>query len=170
VVRLIEIDRVTVRSAVPRALASLLRDGGEAVVRVGEGADAAVHRGSLRRLAANADPSGRLVSFELSVENPDHVLRPQMVVAVAVALESREAHFTVPLSSVRRGIDDEPFAFLVVGGEEALRVERRALGLGGLRGDRVSVVTGLRPGERVVTRGAELLTVGDPVTVVGEGP
>jgi hypothetical protein len=42
--------------------------------------------------------------------------------------------------------------------------------LGGLEGDRVAVVDGLAVGDRVVTRGQELVTVGDRVAIVGEGP
>lgn len=48
-------------------------------------------------------------------------------------------------------------------------VERRPVVLGGLRGDRVLLIAGLDPGKRVVSLGNELLTFGDPVTIVGEG-
>ena len=53
---------------------------------------------------------------------------------------------------------------------DVLRVERRELSVGGLVGDRVAVLAGLEPGQRVVSRGWDHVTVGDSVTIVGEGP
>jgi multidrug efflux system membrane fusion protein len=48
-------------------------------------------------------------------------------------------------------------------------VERRRLVFGGFDGDRVAVVTGLAVGDRVVTHGHDLVTVGDAVGIIGEG-
>lgn len=169
VVRLSELGNVVARASLPRALRPLLRIGGPAVVRVAsdaaDGLPAEIARVGGETGGANAE-----VAFEVRVENPSGVLRPGGVVAVEVAVEGPEALYTIPLSAVLRGIDARPFSFVVIGRGARARVERRHLVLGGFEGDRVAVVEGLAVGDRVVTRGQDLVTVGDPVAIVGEGP
>ncbi|OGP26943.1 MAG: hypothetical protein A2X91_00635 [Deltaproteobacteria bacterium GWB2_65_81] len=46
---------------------------------------------------------------------------------------------------------------------------RRAVATGSIEGEQVEIVSGLRAGETVVTRGAFLLSDGDPVKVAGNG-
>jgi RND family efflux transporter MFP subunit len=169
VARLTELETVALRGAVPRALLPLVRVGGSAALRSGArgGSDLV---GTIQRVAAGADPRSGSVPFEVWVANRALALRPEMVVEIAVDVGSREAVCTIPLAAVLRGIDAQPFTFVVVGEGENLRIERRKLTLGGLRGDRVSVIAGLAPGSRVVSRGQDLVTVGDAVTIVGEGP
>jgi len=92
-----------------------------------------------------------------------------MLVAITIPVEGPDALYTIPLAAVRRGIDERPFTFVVVGRGAQLQVERRRLVFGGLNGDRVAVVDGLAVGDRVVTHGQDLVTVGDAVGIVGEG-
>ena len=46
---------------------------------------------------------------------------------------------------------------------------RRGVTTGAVQGDRVEIPSGLRPGESVATRGAFLLSDGDPVKVAAAG-
>jgi RND family efflux transporter MFP subunit len=167
VVRLTELATVALRAEVPRALLPLVRVGGSAVVRDGAAGGGEL-AGTIRHVASAADPATGAVSFEVQVENRELVLRPAMVAEIAVDVAQREAVCTIPLAAVLRGIDARPFTFVVVGEDANLRVERRRLTLGGLRDERVSVVAGLAAGDRVVTLGRDLVTVGDAVTIVGE--
>jgi membrane fusion protein (multidrug efflux system) len=168
VVRLNELDTVVLRGLVPRVLLPLLRVGGSARVRSGA-AGASGLAGTIQRVAAGADPHSGFAPFEVRVENRLLTLRPETVVEIAIQLASREASCTVPLAAVLRGVDSRPFAFVVIGDGVNLRVERRRVTLGGLRGSRVAVVAGLEAGDRVVSRGQDLVTVGDAVAIVGEG-
>jgi RND family efflux transporter MFP subunit len=166
VVRIIELSSVVVRAAVPRALLPLVKAGGAAEVRSGAGRSP----GTIRRVDTTVDAADGAVPFEVRAENAGFALRPGAVVEVGVEVPYDEAEFSIPLGSVQRGIEARPFTFVVVkiGGSE--RIARRPITLGGLRGDRASVVAGLAVGDRVVSFGQDLVTVGDPVTVVGEGP
>jgi RND family efflux transporter MFP subunit len=167
VVRLTELATVALRAEVPLALLPLVRVGGSAVVRSGAAGGGEL-AGTIRRVAPAADPASGVVSFEVWVENRGLALRPAMVAEIAVDVAQREAVCTIPLVAVLRGIDARPFSFVVVGEDANLRVERRRLTLGGLQDDRVSVIAGLVAGDRVVTLGRDLVTVGDGVTIVGE--
>jgi RND family efflux transporter MFP subunit len=164
VVRLSAFHTVALRAAVPRSVSNLIREGGRGGVRIGE----ELREGSIRSVDGEAGADGG-VPFELWVDNFDLLLQPGDVVEIIVAVEGGENASSISLGAVQRGVDARPFCFAIVGEGTDLRVERRPVVLGGLRGDRVLLIAGLDPGERVVSLGNELLTFGDPVTIVGEG-
>jgi len=164
VVRLSEFRTVALRAAVPRSVSTLVREGGRGEVRVGEER----RMGSIRSIGGEERADGG-VPFEVWVENPDLLLQPGQVVELVVAVEGRESSVSISLASLQRGVEARPFCFVIRGEGADLRVERRSVTLGGLRGDRVLLIDGLDAGERVVSLGDEFLTVGDPVTIVGEG-
>jgi len=167
VVSLTELDVVAIRASLPRALQSLLRVGGAVGVRFGEG-DALSLPGAVSSVGGESSAATREVEFEVRAENPALALRPGMLVAIEMAVDGPDALYTIPLAAVKRGIDARPFSFVAVGRGSELRIERRPLVFGGLDGDRVAVVSGLAVGDRVVTHGQDLVTVGDAVRIVGE--
>jgi len=181
VVRLTELDIVETRASLPRALQPLLEIGGAASVRIGEESVPAMS-GEIVRVGGESGVTTSEVEFAVRVENPELVLRPGMLVTIAIELDGPDALYTIPLSAVRRGVDARPFSFVVVERSEhrsrragprdsgsQLRIERRHLVFGGFDGDRVAVVAGLAVGDQVVTHGQDLVTVGDVVRIVGEG-
>jgi RND family efflux transporter MFP subunit len=168
VVRLTELDVVETRAALPRALQPLLRIGGLASVRLGEESNPAMP-GEIVRVGGESTVASSEVEFAVRVENPALALRPGMLVTITIEIDGPDALYTIPLIAVRRGVDARPFSFVVVDSGSQQRIERRPLVFGGFDGDRVAVVAGLAVGDRVVTYGQDLVTVGDVVGVVGEG-
>jgi len=168
VVRLAELDSVAVRALLPRALRPLLRVDGTAGVSL-NGEAAASLPGVIVSVGGGGAAATREVEFEVRVENSALALRPGMLVTITIEVAASDAPVAIPLAAVRRGIDARPFSFVVVGRNGQWRVERRRLVFGGFDGDRVAVVAGLAVGDRVVTHGQDLVTVGDAVGIVGEG-
>ena len=168
VVVLTELDTVKVRAAVADRDLARLRVGGAAVVRAAAWPEREF-RGRLQRIDVAADAATRTVPFEVRVENPELRLRPEMAVEVEVALGAGELVPSVPLAAVLRDLGAEPFAFVVADGGRLPRVERRAVMLGAVHGDRVAVAAGLALGERIVTRGQHFLSDGERVRIVGDG-
>ncbi|MDJ0865568.1 MAG: efflux RND transporter periplasmic adaptor subunit [Myxococcota bacterium] len=164
VVTLVELDPVTVRAAVADSAVALVRVGTEAVVRAG----GREQRGAVTRLAVAADPATRTVPFEVSLANPDLVLRPETVVTVEIRAEAEAPTHTVPLSSVLRGVDLEPFCFVAVDDGAVAEAARRKVRLGTVVRDRVTILAGLAEGDRVVTSGQHFLKEGDALEIIGE--
>ncbi|MEN7973381.1 MAG: efflux RND transporter periplasmic adaptor subunit [Verrucomicrobiota bacterium] len=99
------------------------------------------------------DPVRRTVPLVFEFPNPDGQLRVGMFAEVRVwAGESIEG-LAVPASAI---VDEagQDIAYVMLGGEA---FERRVLRLGIRDGDYLQVLSGLEPGERVVTRGAYLV-------------
>ena len=158
------LDRVIVRAAVADVHLPRLRVGAPARVTTSQRPDAPL-AGVIERIDLAADPGTRTVPFEVAVENPGLVLRPELVVEVEVPLGEPEVRTLVPLAAVLRGSDTRPFCFL----EREGVAERRLVTLGSLYEERVSIESGLSAGDRLIVRGQHFLRPGDRVAVVEDG-
>lgn len=119
------------------------------------------------RIAAAADPVARNFDVEVEIPNGDRLWRPGMIAAVELGnLPAQQAAPTLPLTAfVAPGA--EKFAVMVVDGEGAEAHARlRNVDIGEVTGNRVAVLRGLAPGERVIVVGASMVTDGEPVEVM----
>jgi membrane fusion protein, heavy metal efflux system len=109
--------------------------------------------GRVIALGGVIDPESRTVPLLFEVPNSDRVLRVGLSVRAHILTGETAPGPVVPLPAI---VDDngQEVAYVQVEGEA---FERRSLRLGVRDGDRVEVLEGLRPGERVVTRGAYLM-------------
>lgn len=96
------------------------------------------------------NPQTRTLPLIFEVPNPNRRLSAGMFVRAQVFTATTQRGIVIPLSAV---VDEngQPVAYVELEGE---LFERRPLELGARQGDRVQIVEGLRPGDRVVMRGA----------------
>jgi RND family efflux transporter MFP subunit len=115
-----------------------------------EGSDQVFRTESLVTVAAALDPVRRTVAVTLAADNPNGELKPGMLVTGRVLLSEPEPTLAVPAEAV---VDEDGLlvAYVQIGGET---FERRAVSVGTTDGQWTTVLTGIRPGEHVVTRGA----------------
>jgi RND family efflux transporter MFP subunit len=99
------------------------------------------------------DDDTRTAVLRCEVPNADGALRAGMLAELEIALEKVEARVAVPAEAIV--IDQSlPTAYVMLEGE---LFQKRELELGVKDGDRVEVLRGIAPGERVATRGAYLV-------------
>jgi RND family efflux transporter MFP subunit len=96
------------------------------------------------------NPQTRTIAIIFEVQNPSRQLKAGMFVRAQVFTATTVRGIVIPLSAVVDE-DGQPVAYVELEGE---LFERRPLKLGTRQGDRVQIVEGLKPGDRVVTRGA----------------
>jgi membrane fusion protein, heavy metal efflux system len=115
--------------------------------------------GHIDWISGALDPSMRTVRVRCTIDNRQHLLRPEMFATVAITTDSHD-RLAVPRSAVVR-LGNEMVTFvdkgrLADGGE---RFERRRLAVDETdAGDFIPVIEGLTAGERVVTSGAVILS------------
>jgi membrane fusion protein, copper/silver efflux system len=98
------------------------------------------------------DPATQALKLRLEADNPDYLLRPDMLVDVDLQVPTTPA-ITVPRDAVvQTGLEAIVFVDRGEGGFEPRRVQT-----GWRSGDRIEVVQGLEPGERVAISGTFLL-------------
>lgn len=110
--------------------------------------------GQIEVIGDSMDPLTRTVKVRAGVENPEKLLKAEMLVTAEVAL----APTTTPAAEVpARAIflkSSRHFVFVEI---SPRRYERRPVHVGAERGGRILIQDGVAPGERVVTDGCLLL-------------
>lgn len=149
--RLVDAAQVYITASVPESELPRLRTLTGAEWRAGEGSWKPI--GRLVSTGRVVDPQARTVPVIYEVDNRDARL------AIGQAVTARlftAAGTTAPAVRESAIVDDagRPVVFVQVTGEA---FARRPLKLGHRQGEYAQVLEGLRPGERVVTRGAYLI-------------
>jgi len=148
--------RVRVKVNVSDQDLRFVRPGARGVVTVAAFPDE-TFASTVSRVTPILDQVSRTATAELVVENRSRQLVPGMACAVRLALERREAAVAVPLTAL---FNDGSMRIVVLDGTTA---RFRPVKLG-LVGDRVvEVVSGIQPGEKVITIGKERIKDGDQV-------
>ena len=173
IVPLQSLDPVHVDFAVPQQELGRLPVG-TTVRLTGEGVatDLAPLEGRVTAVDSVVDASTRNVRVRATVANPQGLLRPGMFVEVEALVGGDRRLVTVPATAVSYApYGDSVFVVEELEGPEGgtyRGVRQQFVELGGSRGDLVAVVSGLEPGEEVVTSGVFKLRQGAAVVVDNE--
>jgi membrane fusion protein, heavy metal efflux system len=120
--------------------------------RVAIGADAVPGRtfdGTISYIGGEVNAETRAVRLRTVVSNPGEVLKPNMFVRVVISSGGGSA-VTVPVEAVQEQAGEQ----VVFVAESADGYRRRVVRVGPTLGDQVVIESGVKPGERVVTRGS----------------
>ena len=111
-------------------------------------------RGNVSMVGRNVERESRTVPIRIDVDNKNNVLRPGMSATATVPVgETGGTILTVPVAAVQR-VRNEWCVFLP---KDANHSEIRRIGRGRDLGSEVEVLSGLRPGDKIVVDGAFLL-------------
>jgi membrane fusion protein (multidrug efflux system) len=127
------------------------------------------YAGRVTAVNAVVDEATRNVQVQATFDNRDGALRPGMFVQAEVVAGASRQVVTLPASAISYA----PFGdsvFIVTdlegpGGQPYKGVRQQFVKLGGSRGDQVAVISGITPGEEVVTSGVFKLRTGAAVLV-----
>jgi RND family efflux transporter MFP subunit len=124
-------------------------------------------QGRITRISSSADPESRVFEVEAALPNPQGRLKVGMLATLRLEGGAQETGLVVPLEAVVRPADDSAgYAVYVVKEDSAPRARLRRVRLGEVSGNRIAVRHGLQPGERVVVRGATIVTDGQTVRII----
>ncbi len=161
VVRIAQSGEREIVVAVPeRAVGTLRKAQGFAAVV--DALPGKVYALALRELAPAADPASRTYAARFSVKAPDEALKLGMSATVALQF-GQAAAIVVPVSALYTR-DAKPRVWVVDGASSTVRLAEVTLGETTAEG--VVIREGLKPGDRVVTAGANLLLPGQRVRVL----
>jgi len=111
--------------------------------------------GTLTALNPDLDTATRNVRVQATLANDDQLLRPGMFGRIEVVLPSEDSVLSIPATSVLNApYGDSVYVIKpATNSGGGLIVEQQFIRTGRSRGDFVSVETGLKPGDRVVSSG-----------------
>jgi membrane fusion protein, heavy metal efflux system len=151
--RIVAVDRMHVVGAVPEQFLARVQHVTTAELEV-PGLSAPLATTRLVSIGRIVDPQTRSVPVTFELANPPAGVAVGQAVTLRLITSPEGTEVTVPASAI---VDDagQSIVFVQAGGES---FERRPVRVGGEReGGYVQIVSGLEPGERVVTRGAHLV-------------
>ena len=149
--RVVDANTVYVAAHIPESDLARLRQITGAELQTAQGAAKPV--GRLVSTGRVVDPQSRTVPVIYEINNADRRLAVGQTVSVRLFTSASTTAPTVPESAV---VDDagRPVVFVQLEGEA---FARRPVKLGNQQGGYVQVLEGVKPGERVVTKGAYLI-------------
>jgi multidrug efflux system membrane fusion protein len=112
------------------------------------------------------DPTTGTVKLRAMFDNKNNELFPQQFVNIKLLVSTLHNQTTAPVAAIQRGATGS-YVFAI---NRDSTVSMRTVTLGPTDGNKVAVLSGLDPGERVVVDGADRLRDGSPVLLPGAKP
>ena len=127
--------------------------------------------GTITRIAPDADPTTRLFAVEITIPNADGRLKTGMIASLVVdrpQVANPEGTITVPLNAlVKLPGQPDRFAVYVVEQQSGNSIARlHDVQLGAVIGNQVAIAGGVKLGDQVVVRGANIVSDGARVNVI----
>ena len=168
IVPLQSLDPIYVEFQLPQQQLAQLAVGKKLRVRATDvGGD--TFEGEINAIDSKVDDATRNILVQGTARNPDHKLRPGMFVNVEVLLPETQGVVAIPSSAINYApYGDSVYVVKnapMPDGKPGKEVEQQVVRLGPARGDQVSVVSGLKEGDEVVTSGVFKLRPHAPVQV-----
>lgn len=113
-----------------------------------------IFHGRISYMGAALDPTSRTLQARIDTANPDGKLKKDMYVTATVVAGKIKDALLVPDSAVLRDAENEPFVYVEVGQDQ---FARRQVKLDGSVEGKTQIVSGLKPGDRVVGAGSLFL-------------
>jgi multidrug efflux system membrane fusion protein len=123
-----------------------------------------IAEGKLQTFDSQIDQTTGTIKLRAQFPNDDRALFPNQFVNVRLLLDTHKNVTTISTAGVQRGIPGT-FVYLI---NPDSTVSVRPVKLGETAGDRVEVISGLTPGERIVIDGADKLRDGAKIVVRSE--
>lgn len=166
-----EIDPISVEFAIPEdsidAITGQMKNGTTLRVDAYDRSQSTkLATGSLATVDNQIDPTTGTVKMRANFANPDGALFPQQFVNVKLLVQTLHNQVIVPAAAIERG-SSGAFVYVVDADSTA---NMRAVTLGVAQGDNQAITQGLKPGETVVTDGADSLKDGADVELPKNTP
>jgi len=144
-----DVSQVIAKAHIPQADAVLLRKGDKAALAL-PGLDKSIP-GTVTLVSPALDPSSTTVEIWVQAANPNEQLRPGMTAELTITAQTVHDALVVPPSALLNANGVEAQVMVINGQREA---QSRDVRVGIQTPEEVQIVSGLKPGEQVVSQGA----------------
>jgi len=163
IAQLDDIEMIKLDFTVPERFISVLEPDMDVTARAAAFPDE-VFIGRIDQLDSRVNPATRAVTVRALIPNEDGRLRPGMLLTVEVERD-RRTYPAVPDTAIGR-IEDRAYIFVLTEDDRGTTARERTVELGRRSGGVVEVLSGVEPGERVVSEGIHRVRDGAVVQVM----
>lgn len=163
------LDPIYVNFSLPQQRLSQIA-AGAVVHATSDAAPGESFEGKITAISPEVDMATRNIRVQATIANRDEMLRPGMFANVEIMLPTNTEALAIPVTAVLYApYGDSVFVVDEKKDEQSGKVQQvlrqQFVRIGGVRGDFVNIVDGLKPGEQVVTAGVFKLRSGMPVVI-----
>ena len=145
-----DISRIIAKAHIPQSDAMLLHKGDKATIQLSGQEDAAKIPGNVTLISPALDPGSTTVEIWVQAANPQQALRPGMTARVSITSQTVRDALVVPASALLNANGEEAQLMVVDAQNQA---HSRDVKTGIQTPQQVQIVSGLKPGEIVVSEG-----------------
>lgn len=165
VATLIDDSEMNLDFAVPSTFLRVIRPGSE-IEAVTDDLPGEVFSGTVASIDNSIDPVTRAVRVRATLPNPDRILKAGMFMQVTLIADPRTAP-SIPEEAVE-SVGPDTYVYVIESQGDSRVARRRGVEIGARQNGYVEVVSGLDPGETVITEGLIRVREGGPVVVRDE--
>jgi membrane fusion protein, multidrug efflux system len=125
-----------------------------------------VFTGEVYSIDNRIDPVTRSITVRALLPNDEQLLKQGLLMSVTLSTRERDAVMISESALVTTGSNHH--VFVVQGDEDKWRAERVDVTIGQRTVGRVEILSGLKPGQRVITHGLQKVRAGGPVRILAE--
>ena len=159
-----DLEPLLARIHIPEKRIQQIREGQEARLII-ESLANSDFTGRIRMISPGVDPESGTVKVTLEIRDRSGKLKPGMFATVRIITDRHADALVIPKKALIIETDDDDVFVVEDGKAIRTRVE-----LGFVEGDAVEILSGLQPGQRVITMGHDGLKEGAVVRAIGDVP
>lgn len=152
-----DLSQIKVDFDVPAVFLSSLKPG-MPVTGIVQAFPGRTFTGEVRTVNTQVDPVTRTVTVRAVIPNKDGVLRPGLLMSVTLLKNERKALLMPEESLIKRGADN--FVYLVTQADGKTIAKQTQIEIGGRKPGVIEVLSGLNPGDLIVTDGVVKISDG----------
>jgi RND family efflux transporter MFP subunit len=119
------------------------------------------YNGKVRQIGNFVNPNNRSFGIEVSVSNPENLLRPNQVAKLKITDYVNKSALTVPTSVIQEDGKGNKFIFVVEGNNEKTGIAKKVIVEVGKSSDNVTeILSGLSANDIIVTEGVNTISEG----------
>ena len=157
--RIVNLSNMYVATDVPENYIGKLKPG--TTVNVGLASLNKNYVGRVRQVGSNINPANRSFSIEVSVPNPDNLLRPNQVAKLQIIDYTNNKAIAIPTNIILSNGDGSKYVYLAdaVNGKTAI-AKKVVIKTGQSSGNVTEILSGLKSTDVLVTEGLNIITEG----------
>ena len=157
--RIVNLSNMYITTEVPETYIGKLKVG--SVVNVSLASLGKNYLGRVRQIASNINPSNRSFGIEVSVPNPENLLRPNQVAKLQIVDYSKKNAIVVPTNVIQEDGEKNSFVYIVSNATGKTGVAKKAIVKTGQSSNNVTeILSGISSNDVIVTEGVNTISDG----------
>lgn len=156
---IVKIDKVLANISVPENEINFFKKGQEAKVQI-SAVNNQSFTGKVKYINVVADPISRTYNVKIELNNKDAEIKPGMVCNVEMQ-KLNTKKILVPITSIVKSSGGKAIIYIV--DKQTNKAIKREVIIGGIANNQITVMSGLNPGDLLITSGIQKVTNGELV-------